>query len=157
MATSILKGDEWLNCKSGKLWRRATPWASGIPNRLESRRVMRKSASVLHLRNAFASALSAASCLLVLVLAGCGTDARRAGDGVPDWQTETAVTTSVLAPPAPPAPDPIPESLLPPPPPAPPTPTNDVVEMWVPLQSWCKANGLAAPCQVAGAPSPAYA
>jgi hypothetical protein len=40
---------------------------------------MRKSASVSYLRNAFSSALSAASGLLVLVLAGCGTDAPAAG------------------------------------------------------------------------------
>jgi N-acetylmuramoyl-L-alanine amidase len=116
-----------------------------------------KSASVSYLRNAFTSTLSAASCLLVLLLAGCGTDARRGGDGVPDWQTETAVTAPALAPPPPPEPEPIPEPLPPPPPLPQPTLTNEVVESWVPLQSWCKANGLAAPCQVAVAPTPAYA
>ncbi len=38
-----------------------------------------------------------------------------------------------------------------------PAPTNEVAETWVPLPRWCKANGLAAPCQVGLIPSPAYA
>ncbi len=41
--------------------------------------------------------------------------------------------------------------------PAPAAPTNQLVETWVSLIRWCKANGLAAPCLVGQPPAPAYA
>ena len=116
---------------------------------------------VLDPRKRLASVPAAALFLLALLLAGCATDARRRGERVPDWQSETAVGTAPVpaAPPAP-APTPSPPSSAPIPAPAPappPAPTNEVAEAWVPLQRWCKANGFSAPCQVGLIPSPAYA
>ena len=116
---------------------------------------------VLDPRKRLASVPAAALFLLALLLAGCATDARRRGERVPDWQSETAVGTAPVpaAPPAPaPTPSPPPSAPIPAPAPAPPpAPTNEVAEAWVPLQRWCKANGFSAPCQVGLIPSPAYA
>jgi N-acetylmuramoyl-L-alanine amidase len=96
--------------------------------------------------------LRAACWLLAVLLAGCATDAARRGERAPDWESETAQTPTPQMPVAPPEPEPVP-----PPAPAPtPAPTDAVLETWVPLQRWCKAMGLASPCQVAAAPSPAY-
>jgi N-acetylmuramoyl-L-alanine amidase len=130
-------------------------WPSSFVIRypLESSRLLRKNTSVLHLRNGSALLLSAASCLLAFLLAGCATD--QSGERVPDWEAQATVTPPTPAPPPAPAPAPI---LPKPVPPAPlPAPTNEVAEAWVPLQQWCKSVGLNAPCQVAVAPSPAYA
>ena len=118
---------------------------------------MRKNASVLNLRNGSAFLLSAAGSLLVLMLAGCASDSQQ-GERVPDWEAAAQVTVPPPALPPPAAPEPPPPPAPPTPtPPAPPAATNEVAETWVPLQQWCKSMGLAAPCQVAVTPSPAYA
>jgi N-acetylmuramoyl-L-alanine amidase len=92
-------------------------------------------------------------CLLAVVLAGCATGPRENGTQVPNWEREDVVTASVapVAPVAPPAPAPVIA------PPAPAAPTNQPAETWIPLDRWCKANGLAAPCLVGPAPTPTYA
>jgi N-acetylmuramoyl-L-alanine amidase len=58
----------------------------------------------------------------------------------------------------------IPVAPITPPPPAPvlgplapSVPTNPPPETWIPLSRWCKANGLAAPCQMGQGRAPAYA
>ena len=93
--------------------------------------------------------------LLVVVLAGCATGPRENGTQAPNWEREDMVAAPVtpVAPVAPPAPAPAPALA----PPAPSAPTNQPAETWIPLSRWCKANGLAAPCLVGQAPTPAYA
>jgi N-acetylmuramoyl-L-alanine amidase len=106
---------------------------------------------VLDPRNGFASALRAACGLLVVVLAGCATDASRNAAHAPDWESPEAATVPAAAlAPAVPAP-------TPPPPPPPTGPTNEVTDTWVSLHRWCKAKGLAAPCPLGLAPSSSYA
>ena len=100
-------------------------------------------------RNGFVSSSAAAFGLLVLALAGCATDARRNAAQAPDWESPEAATA-----PAAPAPTP---PLQPPTPPAPAAPSNEATATWGPLDRWCKANGLAAPCPLGLAPSPGYA
>jgi N-acetylmuramoyl-L-alanine amidase len=88
--------------------------------------------------------------LLVVLLAGCATHARRDATQAPDWQSPQAATV----PPAPVAPTvPAPISPLP----SPAAPTHEVAETWVPLYRWCKANGWGAPCPLGLGPSPGYA
>ena len=110
-------------------------------------------------RKGFAALSAAAFCLLVLLLAGCATGARREAQRVADWESETAVTNHPPEPVVPlvQAPIPTPPPPAPAPPPPTPAPTNEIAETWIPLQHWCKSVGLAAPCPVALAPSPAYA
>ena len=87
-----------------------------------------------------------ALCLLALVLGGCATAERESAQQTPDWQREEA------------APAPPPETVAPvPEPPAPVEGPSPPAGTWVPLQHWCKANGLAGLRQVAVAPSPTYA
>jgi len=122
---------------------------------------------VLDLRNGIAFVSRAAFGLLVVVLAGCATDASRRATRPPDWERPELATVPAMpvAPPAPaptptptptPTPAPTPQPPLPIPPPAP-APTNEVVETWVPLLRWCKVNGLGAPCPLGLTPSPGYA
>ena len=97
--------------------------------------------------------------LLAVVLAGCATGPRENGTQAPNWEREDVATASVTpvppvapaTPVAPPAPAPVTA------PPASAAPTNQPAETWIPLDRWCKANGLAAPCLVGPAPAPAYA
>jgi N-acetylmuramoyl-L-alanine amidase len=92
-------------------------------------------------------------CLLAIVLAGCATGPSEDQTQAPNWQREEVVTAPMtpVAPVTPPAPAPVAV------PAAPAAPTNQPAETWISLSRWCKANGLAAPCLVGQAPTPAYA
>jgi N-acetylmuramoyl-L-alanine amidase len=94
-------------------------------------------------------------CLLAIMLAGCATNPSGSGMQAPNWEREAVVTAPVepVAPVVPPPPAPAPVLA----PPAPAAPTNRPAETWIPLNRWCKANGLAAPCLVGQAPALAYA
>jgi len=112
---------------------------------------------VLQSRKGLAARSAAALGLLVLVLAGCATDARRKGERAPDWESQVTATN---LPPVPAAP--VVETPTPPPPPPPPlpppvVPANELAETWVSLHDWCGSAGLAAPCPAGLVPTPAYA
>jgi N-acetylmuramoyl-L-alanine amidase len=107
---------------------------------------------VLHSRKGSVALSATTLCLLVFLLAGCATDARRKGERAPDWESETTVTN---LPPTPVAP--VVEAPMPVPSPPARAPTNEVAETWVSLHRWCNSAGLAAPCPIGLVPSPAYA
>lgn len=116
------------------------------------------------------------SSLLALGLAACSTTQHRNVANVPDWNEADAAptmtppalaapasTAPLLAPVSPPSASPAPVSSAP-------TATRPWVasavaptaqmpsgEKWIPLQRWCRAEGLAAPTQIGLAPSPTYA
>ena len=97
-------------------------------------------------------------CGLVVILAGCATGPRENGAPTLNWEREGAMAAPV-APAAPDASEPLIAPLAPAPavaPAEPSAPTNQPAETWIPLSRWCKANGLAAPCLVGQAPTPAY-
>jgi N-acetylmuramoyl-L-alanine amidase len=102
------------------------------------------------LRYGFAFASRAAFGLMVLVLAGCATDARWDRAQAPDWESPEAASASKTAP-TPAAPPP------PAPAPAPAEPSEEITDTWVPLCRWCAAKGLSAPCPLGVVPSPGYA
>jgi N-acetylmuramoyl-L-alanine amidase len=106
---------------------------------------------VLHSRKGLVALSATTLCLLVFLLAGCATDARRKGERAPDWESEATVTNQ-----PPPAVTPVVEAPRPAPPPPAPAPTNEVAETWVSLHRWCNSAGLAAPCPTGLVPSPAY-
>jgi N-acetylmuramoyl-L-alanine amidase len=123
---------------------------------------------VLDSGKAFARALGAAVragggliflALLVLLLAGCASGPHGHGQRTPDWENAGKMT----APAAPATPAvPVSPPVQPPPAPVPAVPathvaTNQVAEVWVPLNRWCRANGLAAPCLITTALWPGYA
>ena len=92
-------------------------------------------------------------CLLAVALAGCATAPRRNTAQTSDWQRPDRVTAPVVSATlaAPATPKPIPPA------PAPTVATNQIAGPWVPLDRWCKANGLTAPCPLTIGGAPGYA
>jgi len=88
----------------------------------------------------------------MVIAAGCSSGPRRNLAHVPDWVSEDTASAPVGPWPVP-SPEPAPALA----PPAVVAPGNQFTETWIPLERWCKVNGLPAPSRLALAPLPSYA
>jgi N-acetylmuramoyl-L-alanine amidase len=95
-------------------------------------------------------------CLALFLLAGCVSRPPGTGSRVPDWDgadSATAPKPSVARTGPVRALAPAPGSSQR----AAPAATNHFAETWIPLDRWCRVNGMAAPCPLTTAPVPGYA
>src|SRR5262245_18247206 len=94
-----------------------------------------------------------AALILLLLLAGCATPRRGADSRPKDWEAEDAATVRVIVPPSPifEPPSPTPSSM-----PPKVARATEPAETWVPLNRWCKSQGLAAPSLITMTPLPSY-